>query len=608
MSEHDLEALLSAGKLAAALDIPAALEACRSAAQDTADGSPSPVGQMRWALGLDDADIVLTALFLYELVERAGVPSPESYHAACCALGRRCGGTLPPMLRWGRGGVELSPVCRDFLLEREPELPACARLDFCEEQPVYHGEHLIEEVCRFVNCYTAAPKGPAAVLLHGETGSGRRFLLGQAARRLGGCLLLAQGGELGGEDLEELTLAAALYNAFFCIENYTSRNAQHLRALENRLLLVFLTADDRSTSAPGRMVLHRAVGPLSRPERLCAMRALFAPFGFAPALLERAAGLYPLRVGQMQSAAAHLSADLLCRPDEKPDEELLLSALRGENRPGFSGCAHPLSTTKRMADLVLPAPQKRELERICAFARARSAVYRDWGFAEKIPYGRGISVLFYGASGTGKTMAASVLANELGLELYRVDLAQITSKYIGETQKNIGRIFDEAQSSNCILFFDEADALFARRSEVSDAQDRYSNGEVAYLLQKTEQHEGVTILATNLLQNFDEAFRRRITFMLRFPLPDAGLREALWRGIFPASAPLDELDYRLLAEQFELSGAGIKNCALNAALLAMSEGTRIGMREIVFAVKGEYDKLGKTLNPQIIQMFLPEGV
>lgn len=194
---------------------------------------------------------------------------------------------------------------------------------------------------------------------------------------------------------------------------------------------------------------------------------------------------------------------------------------------------------------MLPPEQKRQLESLCAFARGRETVWKRWGFARTIPGGQGLTALFYGASGTGKTLAASVVANELGLPLYRVDLSQLISKYIGETQKNIGRIFDAAESADCILFFDEADALFSRRTEAADAQDRYANAEIAYLLQRTEQYDGIILLATNLLQNFDEAFRRRIGFMIRFPTPDEAMREALWRGIFPEEAPLSDIDYPL---------------------------------------------------------------
>ncbi|MBQ7841781.1 MAG: ATP-binding protein [Lachnospiraceae bacterium] len=222
-----------------------------------------------------------------------------------------------------------------------------------------------------------------------------------------------------------------------------------------------------------------------------------------------------------------------------------------------------------------------------------------WGFANKFSYGNGISILLYGAPGTGKTMAAQVIAAELGKALYRVDLSGVISKYIGETQKNIAKIFDQTKQLNGILLFDEADALFARRNEVSDAQDKYSNAETAYLLQKIEESDGICILTTNLLQNFDEAFRRRITYMINFPMPDAALRKKIWENVFPKEAPVsEEVNFGLLAESFELSGAAIRNAALQSAWLSSVEEDCITMQGILGSVANEYRKLNKALKPE----------
>lgn len=263
-----------------------------------------------------------------------------------------------------------------------------------------------------------------------------------------------------------------------------------------------------------------------------------------------------------------------------------------------------MESTGSLRDIVLPAELTRQLTELCAFAKMRGTVYNSWGFGEKIPWGRGISALFYGAPGTGKTMAATVLAGEVNLPLMRVDISQLTSKYIGETQKNIGLIFDQAAKSDCILFFDEADAIFAKRTESNDSQDKYANAETAYLLQRMEGYDGICILATNLLQNFDEAFRRRIGYMLHFPLPDASLREKIWRSIFPSQAPVENLDFSLLAQQLELSGASIKNCAVHAAYLAAIGGGKITMATIFAGAKNEYQKQGKNLSPQLLQLIL----
>jgi SpoVK/Ycf46/Vps4 family AAA+-type ATPase len=207
---------------------------------------------------------------------------------------------------------------------------------------------------------------------------------------------------------------------------------------------------------------------------------------------------------------------------------------------------------------------------------------------------QGLKVLFSGESGTGKTMAAQVLAYDLGLDIYRIDLATIVSKYIGETEKNLDRIFTAAEGSNAILFFDEADALFGKRSEVSDSHDRYANIEVAYLLQKMESYPGAVILATNFRHNIDDGFLRRLDFLVDFPFPEAEDRERIWRLVLPDSAPLaDDVDVPFLATQFKLSGGGIRNASLAGAFLAAEDEGRIEMRHLIRGVALEYGKLGR---------------
>ena len=247
-------------------------------------------------------------------------------------------------------------------------------------------------------------------------------------------------------------------------------------------------------------------------------------------------------------------------------------------------------------DLVVSDEQKRRMRMICDQVKYRSIVNEDWGFRRRSPYGRGLCALFYGSPGTGKTMAVQVMANELGLDLYRIDLSQLSSKYIGETQKNISRLFDKAKNLNAMLFFDEADAMFAKRSEVKDSHDRYANADTAFLLQKLEDHEGITILATNYVNNIDDAFKRRIRFMINFVFPDPKVRLELWRKILPDSARTDEpLDFEFFAERFELSGSNIKEILTNAAFLAASEGAGIRNKHIIEAVKLNFSKYGKQL-------------
>jgi len=247
-------------------------------------------------------------------------------------------------------------------------------------------------------------------------------------------------------------------------------------------------------------------------------------------------------------------------------------------------------------DLVLEDKTMETLNRICNYVKYRYTVFEEWGYSKKLAYGQGLSMLFYGAPGTGKTMCASVLANDWGLDLVKVDLSKVIDKYIGETEKRLDEIFTSAKENNCVLFFDEADALFSKRTEISSSNDKYANIEVSHLLQKMELYDGIVILATNLVQNFDDAFKRRINFMLRFNLPTADIRKELWVKAFPPEAPLcDDIDFDLLGEKYELSPSVIKSIALYAAFLASSSKEIINMAHILEGIKYEYEKNNRIL-------------
>jgi len=245
-------------------------------------------------------------------------------------------------------------------------------------------------------------------------------------------------------------------------------------------------------------------------------------------------------------------------------------------------------------DLVLPDLQRAVLRDIATHVHHRATVYESWGFGAKGARGLGISALFAGASGTGKTMAAEVLANQLRLDLYRIDLSQVVNKYIGETEKNLRRVFDAAENGGAILLFDEADALFGKRSEVKDSHDRYANIEVSYLLQRMEAYRGLAILTTNMKQALDPAFLRRIRFVVQFPFPDAAQRAEIWRRIFPAQTPTDCLDIARLA-RLNVAGGNIRNIALHAAFQAAEAGEPVRMPHILRAAHSEYAKLEKPL-------------
>jgi ATPase family associated with various cellular activities (AAA) len=294
-------------------------------------------------------------------------------------------------------------------------------------------------------------------------------------------------------------------------------------------------------------------------------------------------------IGRLGSALAPEAAVM-------PDPEAALwSACREQERLRLGGLAQRIEPTAGWDDLILPAAHKDTLQQIAAQVRHRLRVYEHWGFATKGTRGLGISVLFAGESGTGKTMAAEVLASELHLDLYRIDLSAVISKYIGETEKSLARVFDAGEDSGAILLFDEADALFGKRSEVKDSHDRYANIEVSYLLQRMESYRGLAILTTNQKAALDTAFQRRLRFVVAFPFPDAAQREAIWRGIFPAAAPINGIDYAKLA-RLHVAGGHIRNIALNAAFLAAEAGEQVGMVQLLAATHSEAAKRERPLS------------
>jgi hypothetical protein len=253
-----------------------------------------------------------------------------------------------------------------------------------------------------------------------------------------------------------------------------------------------------------------------------------------------------------------------------------------------------ITTAAEWDDLVLPPDSAAQLREIASQVAYRARVYDDWGFADRLSRGRGISALFSGPSGTGKTMAAEVLARHLDLDLFRIDLSGVVSKYIGETEKNLRRVFDAAEQSGAILFFDEADALFGKRSEVKDSHDRYANIEINYLLQRMEDYRGLAILATNMKSHLDAAFLRRLRFIVDIPFPDADIRRRIWQRVFPPGVPTESLDLVALS-RLEVAGGSIKNIALNAAFAAAATGVPVRMEHVLHAARREYQKLEKML-------------
>lgn len=309
---------------------------------------------------------------------------------------------------------------------------------------------------------------------------------------------------------------------------------------------------------------------------------LVAQFNLAPVAIRSAAH----RADGIVHSTGNESTDV---------SQMLWNACRIEARPRLEGLAQRIEPTATWDDLVLPEKEHEQLRLIALHVRQRTAVYESWGFAGKVSRGLGISALFAGPSGTGKTTAAEVLAHELRLDLFRIDLSQVISKYIGETEKNLSRVFDAAEEGSAVLLFDEADALFGKRTEVKDSHDRYANVEVSYLLQRMEAYRGLAILTTNRKNALDQAFVRRLRFIVEFPFPDVAQRAELWRRIFPARTPTEGLNIDRLA-RLRVSGGSIQNIALGAAFLAADAGQPVRMEHLLAAARTEFAKLETTLS------------
>jgi hypothetical protein len=314
------------------------------------------------------------------------------------------------------------------------------------------------------------------------------------------------------------------------------------------------------------------------------------------------AGQFLLTTGQIRDAVAS-AKDMAAQRGGPLATQDLFAAARIHSNPRLAGLARKIVPRYDWGDIVLPADQLALLGEIIATVRSRSLVLEEWGVGKKLASSKAVTLLFAGEPGTGKTMAAEIVAAELGLDLFKIDLSTVVSKYIGETEKNLEKIFNEAQSSNAILFFDEADAIFGKRSEVKDAHDRYANIEISYLLQRMEIYDGVTILATNLRANLDEAFTRRIQFAVDFPFPEEEDRLRIWHTLFPPDVPRDaELDFGLLAQRFKLAGGSIRNIIVSAAYLAASDGCQVTMQHLLHGTRRELQKMGRLVREDQLRL------
>ncbi|MCC6729956.1 MAG: ATP-binding protein [Chthonomonadales bacterium] len=377
-----------------------------------------------------------------------------------------------------------------------------------------------------------------------------------------------------------------------CADEDTADGTAAVADLAGRLQGAVLLGAGEPLSAPGLAAVRLDVEPLQPCEQRALWERALGPLAARlDGHLGRLAAQFRLTEPDILGASA-AAAPAWLSPQAAADAAW--EACRAQARPRVDRLAERVVSPAGWDDLVLPQPQRETLRDIAAHVRNRARVYQDWGFERRGARGLGISALFAGPSGTGKTMAAEVLANDLRLDLYRIDLSRVVSKYIGETEKNLSRVFDAAEAGGAVLLFDEADALFGKRTEVRDSHDRYANIEVSYLLQRMECYRGLAVLTTNMKAALDPAFLRRIRFVVQFPFPDASARARIWRRAFPDAVPREGLEPERLA-QLNVPGGSIRNMALHAAFLAAEAGGPVRMAHLLRAARAEYGKLERSL-------------
>jgi hypothetical protein len=455
---------------------------------------------------------------------------------------------------------------------------------------------------RIVGLWLGDPAPPAIQLCGGE-GSDKEAVASAACAALEIGLYALRAEDVPAAPAEREALArlwereAVLSRSALLLDCDRAEGVESMRAaiafLEAVGGTIFVAARDPVRLSRRRFVRLDVRGPSPAEQRSLWRGVLGPSAGDLNGKLGEITAQFSLGPQSIRAAGAE-ALDVLSR---RPREELgsvLWEICRSQARVRLDDLAQRIEPAATWEDLILPDHQKNVLREILANVRQRARVYDAWGFASKGSRGLGIGALFAGASGTGKTMAAEVLAGELHLDLYRIDLSQVVSKYIGETEKNLRRVFDAAEAGGAVLLFDEADALFGKRSEVKDSHDRYANIEVSYLLQRMESYRGLAILTTNMKGELDPAFLRRLRFVARFPFPDAAQRARIWERIFPPETPTEGLDARKLA-RLNVAGGNIRNIALQAAFLAADEGGPVRMAHLLRAAYTECAKLERPL-------------
>ena len=463
-----------------------------------------------------------------------------------------------------------------------------------------YGERIVEAL--------AARDDPWPVVqLRGDARGGKQALAAAVSGELGLRLHAVSGGDIPAAGVDRETFArlwereALLLGSALLVRLEAPEQREPVSAFAERVQgLVFVCGEETLSLESRPSVVFQVDRPGADEQRALWAYALGSLAGSLNGQLDALVAQFPLDVLEIERAGRSVRRGA-ARTGETSDAatpdlgSLLWDTCRSETRRPLDSCAQQIETRAGWEDIVLPEAQARILRDIAAQVRQRTRVYESWGFAGRGLRGLGITALFAGASGTGKTLAAEIVAHELRLDLYRIDLSRVVSKYIGETEKNLRRVFDAAEQGGAVLLFDEADALFGKRSEVRDSHDRYANIEVSYLLQRMESYRGLAILTTNMRSALDTAFLRRLRFVVTFPFPDQQLRRRIWEQVFPAATPTEGLDLAKLA-RLNLAGGNIRNIALHAAFLAADRGEPVGMGHLLESTRSEYLKMEKALS------------
>lgn len=494
-----------------------------------------------------------------------------------------------------------------FVEELEEKIFYFDKKDTCPQSIILKDK--IEKVCQMVEHIDILEEN-AIINIFGERGIGKKLIVKNVAFALDFSVLFISLKEILSKSKKEIKqfinqilLEAVLREAvlcFFDMNESEEKNLEYmLKLVDDKVSLFFLLSVERMKNYESlyKEKICIEIEPLSIANRIVLWKEISEGFLLSEDVdMYLNANKYNLNAVGIKNVLNTAKLHSYYEGRMSIKQEDIIAAIKQQNVNPLGEYATLINAVFTWDDLVVDEDQKYQMQLLCNQLKYKSVVEEEWGFKGKMPYGKGICAMFYGSPGTGKTMAVQVIANELGMDLYRIDISQMVSKYIGETEKNITNLFKKAKNINALLFFDEADALFAKRSEVKDSHDRHANTETAHLLQKLEEYDGISILATNYSNNIDDAFKRRIKFIVHFSFPTPEIRYKIWTSILPKKAKVrEDINFKFFADQFELSGSNIKEILLNAAYIAASKQKPISNAHIIEAMKCHFIKQGKLL-------------